>query len=167
MVPDKATKAHPGRRITVALNLNLGSTWRRVVNITPRPVCTQERSPCPFKNVIVNTFRKINTNIAFLLYFCLYYVLLSSLLANKLIPIFGNGSKIKGHVNKKYNGSGLHFKVSFLCGRQEMSDTNKTTQSVKNFGKKTRTGRLIYYIQGIYGGYTQYMSIVRTLYQRI
>jgi hypothetical protein len=55
--------------------------------------------------------RKINTNITFLLYFCLYYALLGSLLANKLISIFGKGSKIEAYVNKKYNGSGLPFKV--------------------------------------------------------
>ena len=60
----------------------------------------------------MNKVRKINTNIAFLLYFCLYYALLGSLLAKKkLIPIFGKGNKIEAHVNKKYNGSGLHFKA--------------------------------------------------------
>lgn len=59
----------------------------------------------------MNSVRNINTNVTFLLYFCLYYALLDRFLANKLIPTFGKGRKIEAHINKKYNRSGLHFNV--------------------------------------------------------
>jgi len=117
----------------------------------------------------VNTVRNINTNITFVLYFCLYCARLGSLLANKLILNLGKGSKIKAHVNKQKKNTMevvciLMFIFMWQTGK---SDTNKTITSVKRFGKKARTGRLICYIQEIYAGYTQYMSVARTLYQRI
>lgn len=101
MFPGKATKAHIGSRITAVLNLNLGATWSCVVNIHSGRFAPRKDPHALWKGVIVDTVRNINTNIAFLLYFCLYYALLGSLLANKLIPIFGKGRKIEAHVNKK------------------------------------------------------------------